>query len=478
MNKKSFLLALALFLTVGLVACNGDDYDNGEEEYTPGVIEEDPIDEEDEPDDENVDGPGHASSRGGITTEADLIEALSADSPYRAWVAGLGANIEMVGPLVLDGEAERHSAMEWSGVPARKIGFYQRDTVNGVDRVPVGAWNLTVEEGIIVNSPQAFFISDGPFIAHVYADVHVNVPYFRLSGVRIFGNVTFATQEFFDTAVWQAWDSDVATIQEGNDEDYETEFVLYQSNTGFATNASLDSADASANVSNVDPGFLVAGNIYIEGDDEPVVTSGGHATARGGITDAETLTAVLSADDDARAWVAGLGDSIEMDGPLIIEGNVLRHSGNRFTGTYARKLGFYIRDEIGGVPRVPVGAHTLTVREGIIVNSPNTFFISEGEHIAEVHGNVYVNIPYFRLSGVRIHGDVIFANEHYRDTAIAQIWNSEDAVLAADHDGEYDDIPLYQGNAGFGVIDSVAGHLNESNVDFDYLVTGEIRIAE
>lgn len=487
MNKKTFLLALALFLATGLVACNQAE---PEEDYVPEVVENEvePEVEEDDAPEEVTEAEGHATSRGGIDNEADLIEALSADSANRAWVAGLAADLHIEGPLVIEGEAQRHSGGEFTttedGAPvfARKLGFYIRDEVNGVPRVPVGAYSLTVDEGIIVNSPQAFFISDGPFIANVYADVHVNVPYFRLSGVRIFGNVTFASQEYFDTAVWQAWDSEVAHIDEGTDADADVDFVLYRSNTGFQghdnATALVSSSDATANVSNVDPGFLVAGNIYIEGTSEPVIANGGHATARGGITDAETLMAVLSATDEQRAWVAGLGDSIEMDGPLVIEGNVLRHSGGGFSGTYARKIGFYIREEVGGVPRIPVGAHHLTVREGIIVNSPNAFFISEGPFIAEVHGDVYVNIPYFRLSGVRIHGDVIFANEHYRDTAIAQVWDSEVANIASDHDGIYDDIVLYQGNSGFGVIDSVAGHLNESNVDFAELVTGEIRIAE
>ena len=496
MKKKIFLFGIALFLALGLVACGDDDSSDEDpvaEEAADETDEADEVDEADETDeadeadeadeedeaDEVADRPGHATSAGGITDGDRLAEVLSADSAERAWVAGLATDIVMDGPLYIEGEAERHSGGEWSGVSARKIGFYQRDTVNGVDRIPVGALSLTVEEGIHVNSPQTFFISDGPFIANVYADVYVNIPYFRLSGVRIFGDVTFATQEYFDTAVWQAWDSEAAVIQEGDDEDYETEFVLYQSSTGFATNAPLDSADATANVSNTDPEFLVAGNIYIAGDDDPVVESAGYATSAGGITDGDRLSEVLGATSDARAWVAGLASDIEMEGPLVIEGDVLRHSAGRFSGTYARKLGLYQRDTVNGVDRVPVGAYNLTVDEGIIVNSPNTFFISDGPFLAEIHSDVYVNIPYFRLTGVEIHGDVIFANEHYRDTAIAQIWDSETAEIQEGDDDDYDtDYVLYQSSSGFGVISSEAGYLNESNADFADLVTGEIRIAE
>ena len=276
MKKKLFLLGLALFLTFVLVACGNDDTDVAETETEPTVTapstetETEVAPTETEADDtetEVVEGPGHATSRGGITTEDALIEALSADSPNRAWVAGLASDIEMEGPLYITGEVEGHSGGEWSGSPIRKLGFYIRDEVNGVPRVPVGAWNLTVANGIVVNSPQAFFISDGPFIAHVYADVYVNVPYFRLSGVRVHGDLIFANEHYRDTAVFQIWDSEAAHIDEGADEDYETEFVLYRSNTGFQGHDNgaplVSTSDATANVSNTDPSNLVTGEIRI-----------------------------------------------------------------------------------------------------------------------------------------------------------------------------------------------------------------------
>lgn len=266
MKKKTLLVALGLFLAFGLIACGNGDNDNDNESDAADVVEEDEDDVEepevevDEDDTAEADGPGHASSAGGITDGERLAEVLSADSPERAWVAGLAADIVIDGPLNIEGAVESHSAGEWSGVFARKIGFYQRDTVNGIDRVPVGAFSLTVSEGIRVNSPQTFFISDGPFLGEIHGDVYVNIPNFRLTGVRINGDLIFATQAYMDSATFQEWDSSIADINEGDDEDYETEFVLYQSNTGFGT---ISSADATVNESNTDPSNLVTGEIRV-----------------------------------------------------------------------------------------------------------------------------------------------------------------------------------------------------------------------
>lgn len=272
MKRKTLLGALALFLTLGLVACgNGDNVtDNDTSSDVEETTDNDETSDTDETtDDENTDtedvtdGPGYATAAGGITDADRLIDVLSADSPNRAWVAGLGADIVVDGPLYMDGDVEKHSAGEWTGINARKIGFYQRDTVNGAHQVPVGAWSLTANEGIHVNSPQSYFISDGPFLGEVYGDVYVNVPYFRLTGVRINGDIIFATQEYMDTAIYQTWDSEVAEIKEGTDADGETDIVLYQSASGFETNGPLNSSDASANVSNAEPSDLVTGEIRL-----------------------------------------------------------------------------------------------------------------------------------------------------------------------------------------------------------------------
>ena len=270
MKKNLFLVTLALFLTTGLVACgNNNEPDPVENENNePIELEEEEIDNTPDEangieEDEVIDGPGHASSHGGITDGNTLSEVLGAHGYERAWVAGLGSDLHMEGPLVIEGNVERHSAGEWSGVYARKLGLYQRDTINGLNQVPIGAWTLTVDEGIIVNSPNAFFISDGPFMAEIHGDVHVNIPYFRLSGVRIHGDIIFANEEYRDSAVWQIWDPEVAEVREGDDEDYDTDVVLYQSNSGFATYGPLSSADPTLNISNTEPSNLVTGEIRI-----------------------------------------------------------------------------------------------------------------------------------------------------------------------------------------------------------------------
>lgn len=275
MKKKTYLLALALFLTLGLVACGNDD--NGDDAYENGTSEETDVDEDDADDveiedededadvEETVDGPSHATSGGGIMDEERLIAVLSADSESRAWVAGLAADIVMEGPLYIEGEAQRHSAGEFTTTDAgepvfsRKLGFYQRtDLTDEITRVPSGAWSLTVENGIFVDSPQAFFISDGPFVADVFADVHVNVPNFRLTGVRIHGDLIFANEAYMESATFQMWDSEIADVQDGEYED--SDLTFYRSSTGFGT---IDSADATNNVSNVDGSELVTGEIRV-----------------------------------------------------------------------------------------------------------------------------------------------------------------------------------------------------------------------
>ena len=270
MKKKTFLAALALFLTFGLVACGSDDTDT--EVTEPGtevVVETDGTEEATEElgaedtEEETVeaDGPGHATSAGGITDGDRLAVALSGDSPERAWVAGLAADVEMEGPLYIEGEVERHAAGDWTGTFARKLGFYQRAEIGGVDRVPVGAWSLTVANGIHVNSPGTYFIAEGPFVGEVHGDVYVNVPYFRLSGVRINGDVIFANEHYRDTATAQEWDSSIANIDTDTHEEGEYDgIILYQGNSGFGT---ISNADPSTNVSNIDFAEMVTGEVRI-----------------------------------------------------------------------------------------------------------------------------------------------------------------------------------------------------------------------
>ena len=205
----SGIAALGLVLTLG--ACGNDDNGATVERPTPDTVT-------------------HATSSGGATAE-EMRVALGAEGDERAWVFGLRDDITYDGELRIEGYALKHSGGEWlEDVYERKVGLYQRAEVAGQARVPVGTFTLTVTDGIYVDSPNTFFISDGPFVAEVNADVFVNTPGFRLNGVQINGNVTFASQELLDSAVAFAWDSDQADIREGEDD----EFVLYASNSGWS----------------------------------------------------------------------------------------------------------------------------------------------------------------------------------------------------------------------------------------------------
>ena len=188
-----------------------------------------------------------------------------------------------------------------------------------------------------------------------------------------------------------------------------------------------------------------------------------HATSAGG-NDAESMIAALSATGDERAWVFGLRDDIVVDGELHIDGYALKHSGGAWTeDTFERKVGFYIRDEVDGQARIPVGAFTLTVNEGIFVGAKNAYFLSDGPFLGQVNADVYVNAENFGLHGVQVNGDVIFATQELLDTAVAFMWDSAAAEIL---EGDGGDIVLYRSNSGW-----VA-------VDFASMVNGEVRVAE
>jgi len=209
LNKKLSLMAvLVLFLGLTLTACSGE---NGEPTEEPDATEEGDVAEADV-----ISNP--TSARG--TTAGEMIASLS---PEGAWVFGLGADItleEGEGELNINGDVLKHSGGAWTDEYERKVGLYQRDE----DRVPTGTFTLTVAEGINVNSPNTFFISDGPFVAEVNADVFVNTENFRLNGVQINGDVVFASQELLDSAVAFIWDSEAAETNDNGD---------YVSNSGW-----------------------------------------------------------------------------------------------------------------------------------------------------------------------------------------------------------------------------------------------------
>lgn len=151
-------------------------------------------------------------------------------------------------------------------------------------------------------------------------------------------------------------------------------------------------------------------------NEEGVDATSNPTSARG-----DTAEALIEAMTPEGAWVFGLTSDITVDGELNIEGNVLKHSGGAWTDVYERKIGLYQRD----AERVPIGYFTLTVTEGINVNSPNTFFISDGPYVGQVNADIFVNTANFRLTGVQVNGNVVFASEELMNSAIGQSWNED-----------------------------------------------------
>ena len=194
--KKFMSLLTVLLISVGALAACGNN-DTTENNETPT---EETTEEEAEENNEEVDAMSNPTSGRGTTAE-ELIAGMSSEG---AWVFGLGDDIVVDGELVIEGEVLKHSGGEWTDLYERKIGFYQRDA----DRNPIGAFNLTVTEGIIVNSPNAYFLSDGEYVGQVIGNVTVNTPNFQLMGVEIDGDLVFATEADMESAKALVWDGE------------------------------------------------------------------------------------------------------------------------------------------------------------------------------------------------------------------------------------------------------------------------------
>jgi len=191
LTKKFMSLLTALFVMFGLAACGNNNTEGNNEPTT------EPTEENNEEVADAISNP--TSSRG--TTAEELIAGMSSEG---AWVFGLGDDIVVDGELVVEGEVLKHSSGEWTDSYERKIGFYQRDA----DRNPIGAFTLTVTDGIVVNSPNAYFLSDGEYVGHVIGNVTVNTPDFQLMGVEIDGDLVFATEADMESAKALVWDGE------------------------------------------------------------------------------------------------------------------------------------------------------------------------------------------------------------------------------------------------------------------------------
>lgn len=177
MNKKLLsFLAICILSGAVLLGCRAD-AGEGETAADPPAVDE-------------VSRP--TSARG--ETPQALKDAMGYEGP---WVFGLANNIDLSEPLIITGDVEKHSAGNWTGEYARKIGLYQNDS----DRNLIGLFTLTAPR-VEVNSPNMSFVGgdlDGE-IAVVKADVYVNAPGFTLDDTKIEGDLIFSSQEYFDSA--------------------------------------------------------------------------------------------------------------------------------------------------------------------------------------------------------------------------------------------------------------------------------------
>ena len=190
--KKYLSLGSAAALALALAACGSTSPTD-----TPSA----PADNT--PDAEVVTRP---TSRRGDTAEA-LVEGMS---PEGAWVFGFGSDITVNGPLNIEGEIEKHSGGEWTGEHVRKLGLYQRDA----DRNPIGAFNLTVSEGIVVDSPNTMFLAEGDYTSDINADVLVNSENFRLENVHINGDLTFGSEAAMNSATAAIWNANTESFED------------------------------------------------------------------------------------------------------------------------------------------------------------------------------------------------------------------------------------------------------------------------
>ncbi len=154
-----------------------------------------------------------------------------------------------------------------------------------------------------------------------------------------------------------------------------------------------------------------------------VITS---ATSANGSTP-EELIAAMSPEG---AWVFSMRNDITVEGPLAIEGNVLRHQYGTWQDFYMRVIAMYFRDGRYGRPE---GNANLTVTDGIHITSPNTHLngrIHYGNP-SHIYADVHVNSYDFRLRDVIVHGDLTFETESMKERAYAHFWNEAEWELEA-----------------------------------------------
>ena len=178
MKKIKFASLAALVLISGslLAACSSDeDTSTGSSTAATSEVAETEGTEED------------VVSTASISDQADVIEkALGTDGN---WIVAITGDVTFDSEVTVAGEF--HDKGDASADIYRKLALYAQDE----NRVVTDEYKLTVPK-LVVESPN-FNIVNGT----VVGDIEVKANGFVLNGATVEGNITFATQEYKDSAV-------------------------------------------------------------------------------------------------------------------------------------------------------------------------------------------------------------------------------------------------------------------------------------
>jgi len=181
--KKFLSLFTALTLTAVLGACGREEANETPEPTTTG--------------EETTDVVSRPTSAVGSTID-ELQTAMAVDGP---WVFGVRADIETDETIYVNGNVYKNDNPEEGYT--RKIGLYAR--VGGGDRTINEVFDITASS-IVANAENTLIMGGEEenlgdlALPVVNADIYVNAPGFTAMNVIINGDITFATQEYQDSA--------------------------------------------------------------------------------------------------------------------------------------------------------------------------------------------------------------------------------------------------------------------------------------
>ncbi len=200
---------------------------------------------------------------------------------------------------------------------------------------------------------------------------------------------------------------------------------------------SIDGVDTTASVSiKVDKFLEFAGQAMDKMENTPVTPNYDAFSSASVTADADTFVKALGAD--ASNWLtAGVGD-IHLDETVVIDGKF--HSKNDETRAVDRKITISnhgYKDELGenGKPVRDRGYEEPFVLSGteFVVNSPNTRFVN-----STIVGDFFVTSENFQLNNVLLIGNLKFANEEVRESAII-VNSTVTGDVTPDFDTKYQD---------------------------------------